>query len=82
MSTLSELLARNLELAGASAVEVAQDERRGTLRIFSTGLPLCRVLRTLAWEALLATREPGRVLYCGQKGGRVIVIAKLEAAAK
>jgi len=46
----------------------------------SVGLPLCRVLRTLAWEAILATHAAGRVLYCGQKGARVIVLARLEAA--
>ena len=75
---LSDALARDLRAAGAFEVEVAQDERRRTVKIMSVGLPLCRVLRTLAWEALLATHAAGRVLYCGQKGQRVIVLAKLE----
>jgi len=48
----------------------------------SVGLPLCRVLRTLAWEAILATHAAGRVLYCGQKGARVIVLARVGAATK
>jgi len=79
---LADTLARDLRTAGASEVEVAQDERHGTVKIMSVGVPLCRVLRTLAWEAILATHAAGRVLYCGQKGARVIVFARLEAATK
>ena len=78
MSTLSEALATDLKQAGAVAVQVSHDERTGELCILAAGLPLARVLRTLAWEALLATHQPGRLLYGHQKAGRVAVLARIE----